>query len=430
MEKRKRIGQRDIKALMPGQTIWDSAVVGFGARRQKGNAVSYVVFYRTKEGRQRWHTIGRHGAPWTPDLARTEAIKVLGRVADDEDPAGDKRTKRKAASVSELCDFYLKDAEAGRVLTRFKLPKKAGTLTLDRGRIERHIKPLIGNLKVAAVTATDIENLLHDIAAGRTAAIVPTKQRGVSRVRGGKATANRVVRLLGAVFSYAVKHKMRTDNPVRGVTQFEDGRKHRRLSSREYRALGKALSQAEKAGMWPAAVAATRFIALTGWRSGEVLKLRWNEVDLERRMAFLADTKTGKSLRPLSRIAADLVHSQSRLGDLIFPATRGNGNLIMSGYKKFFGKIAKVGDLPRDITPHSLRHSFASVAADHPPFGAGLSDLTIGALIGHKGRTITASRHIHCADPVLLAAADMVADLTVELMTERHQSAKIVVLGA
>src|SRR6516165_273880 len=103
MEKRKRIGQRDIKALMPGQTIWDSAVVGFGARRQKGNAVSYVVFYRTKEGRQRWHTIGRHGAPWTPDLARTEDIKVLGLVAYDEDPAGDKRPKRKAASVSELC---------------------------------------------------------------------------------------------------------------------------------------------------------------------------------------------------------------------------------------------------------------------------------------------------------------------------------------
>ena len=270
---------------------------------------------------------------------------------------------------------------------------------------------------------------MHDIAAGKTAATVATKPRGVARVRGGKATANRVVRLLGAIFSYAVKHKMRPDNPVRGVAQFQDGENQRRLSNQEYRALGDALRKASKAGMWPAAVAVTRFIAVSGWRSGEALALRWNEIDLDRRTVFLTETKTGKSMRPLSNIAADLLRRQPRFAGLVFPATRGNGDLIMTGYKKFFRKIAKAGALPADITPHTLRHSFASVAADPPPNGPGFSDLTIGALIGHKGRTMT-SRYAHGADAVLLAAADAVADRTAELMGDRRQGAKIVALRA
>ena len=397
MEKRRRIGQRDVKALRPDQTIWDSAVTGFGARRQRSDARSYFVFYRTAEGRQRWHTIGRHGAPWTPELARTEAVKILGRVAEGEDPAADKQTLRRAASVLELCDLYLADAEAGRILTRFKRPKKNSTLAIDRGRVARHIKPLIGKLKVASVTATDVENLLHDIAAGKTAATVSTKPRGVARVRGGKATANRVVRLLGAIFGYAVKHKMRVDNPVRRVTQFADDQKRRRLSSQEYRALGAAMTKCASAEMWPPAVAVARFLALTGWRSGEALAL-------------------------CSKAAIAVLRTQPRSRELVFPATRGNGT--MTGFKRFFRKITKAGNLPPDITPHSLRHSFASTAADEPPIGAGLSDTTIGALIGHKGRSITSSRYIHSADAVLLAAADAVAACITELMGDRRQAAK------
>jgi hypothetical protein len=73
MGERKRIGLRDVRALHPGKTIWDAAVPGFGARRQKGDAVAYVLFYRTVAGRQRWQTIDRHGAPWTPEQAREEA---------------------------------------------------------------------------------------------------------------------------------------------------------------------------------------------------------------------------------------------------------------------------------------------------------------------------------------------------------------------
>src|SRR6202162_685149 len=115
MAMRARLGLREVRALAPGQTIWDATLPGFGARRQKGPGVTYVVIYRTADGRQRWHTIGRHGAPWTPDQARDEARRLLGLVVGGADPARDKQVRRKAATVTELCDLYLADAEAGRL---------------------------------------------------------------------------------------------------------------------------------------------------------------------------------------------------------------------------------------------------------------------------------------------------------------------------
>ena len=107
-----------MRSLKLGETVWDAAVTGFAARRQKGDAIAYVLKYRTAEGRQRWHTIGRHGAPWTPDKAREEAQRLLGEVAKGGDPAADKKALRKAATVAELCDLYLTEALEGRVLKR------------------------------------------------------------------------------------------------------------------------------------------------------------------------------------------------------------------------------------------------------------------------------------------------------------------------
>jgi integrase len=272
---------------------------------------------------------------------------------------------------------------------------------------------------VGAVTREDIEAFMHDVAAGKTASRTKTKPRGLARVRGGKGTATRTMGLLGAIFAYAVRHRMRTDNPVHGVTRFADGKRQRRLSDDEYKAFGDALRQAHSENIWPAAIAAARFLALTGWRSGEALGLRWDEIDLARRTATLGDTKTGRSVRPLSLAACDVMRSLSRSGDLVFPATRGKGDVIMSGFKKLWKRIAKLGGLPPDVTPHVLRHSFASLAAD-----LGYSEPVIAALVGHQGRSTT-SRYVHSADAVLLAAADAVADRNTELMGERRTERQV-----
>src|SRR5262249_27746663 len=192
------------------------------------------------------------GSPWTPDMARDAAKRILGHVADGADPAADKHAKRKAASVAELCDMYIADAEAGGLFTRREAAKKASTIGTDKGRIERHIKPLLGSMKVAAVTREDIDGFMHAIAEGRTAARIKTgKKRGLANVRGGKGTASRTVGLVGSIFSYAVRYRMRPDNPVRGVIRFADGRRERRLSDAEYKMLGAALKKATDEQLWP-----------------------------------------------------------------------------------------------------------------------------------------------------------------------------------
>ena len=418
----KRIGLREIRALGTDQIIWDGAVTGFGARRRLGTAVVYMVKYRTTGGRQRWHVIGRHGAPWTPETAREKAKIILGDVADGADPAAEKRAARKAKLVAELCDLYLADAEAGRLLTRRKAAKKPSTLATDRGRIERHIKPLLGRMGVAAIEREDIERFMHAVAEGDTAARIKTGLHGLARVQGGRGTATRTVGLLGAIFAYAVRHRMRSDNPVHGIMRFADGRRERRLSDDEYAALGAALRQGEADGIWPAATAAARFLALTGWRSGEALGLRWSEIDLARRTVRLADTKTGLSVRPLSHAACDVLRALPGMaGERVFSASRG-GPETMLHLKKFWPRIAKIGGLPKEITLHVLRHSYASLAGD-----LGYSEPTIAALVGHKGQTIT-SRYVHSADAVLLATADAVANRTAVLMGEDKPASEVVPL--
>jgi integrase len=96
--------------------------------------------------------------------------------------------------------------------------------------------------------------------------------------------------------------------------------------------------------------------------------------------------------------------------------------VILSGFKKMWKKIAKLGSLPVDVTPHTLRHSFTSLAAD-----LGYSEPTIAAMVGHKGRTTT-SRYVHSADAVLLAAADAVANCTAELMGDALPAAQVIQL--
>src|SRR5271167_3196935 len=125
----RRIGKRSIAILKPGQVVWDGDVSGFGARRQ-ADSVSYVLIYRTAEGRQRWHTIGRHGSPWTPDEARKEAKRLLGSVARGLDPAEARIDERRALTFEELCDLYFAEGVAH---------KKPSTLRSDRARARIHL---------------------------------------------------------------------------------------------------------------------------------------------------------------------------------------------------------------------------------------------------------------------------------------------------
>ena len=415
---------KSVEKLPLNRVAWDEgkgSVSGYGIRRRTGKTVVYMLKYRTLDGRQRWHTIGRHGAPWTPDMARDEARRLLGEVVKGDDPAAAKAAKRKAATVAEMCDAYLEAAEAGRILTRRREAKKPSTLVTDKGRIERHIKPVLGRLKMSAVTRDDVESFMHAVTEGETKAWIKTGKHGLARVTGGRGTATRTMGLLGAIFAYAVERKLRVDNPVRGIKRHKDGQRNRRLSEAEYAALGEALRTTPETA-WPIAVAATKFLALTGWRRGEMLALKWSEVDLVTRTARLSDSKTGASMRPLSHGTCDALRALPRLGELVFPASVGVDK-PMRGFHKIWLRVAKQAALPSDVTPHVLRHSIASVADDLE-----VSELTIAALLGHKKASVTA-KYAHKADAVLLQAADVVSDRIAELMGDPRPAGVLVELS-
>ena len=87
----------------------------------------------------------------TVEEARREAKIKLAEVARGEDPSEARRVARGAHAVAELCDSYMQDAWAGRILHRGRR-KKSSTLQIDEGRIRRHIKPLLGEKPIDEVT--------------------------------------------------------------------------------------------------------------------------------------------------------------------------------------------------------------------------------------------------------------------------------------
>ena len=125
-------------------------------------------------------TIGAHGSPWTSEKAREQARKILGRAANGEDPAKEKQEAKKQITVADLCDLYLEHGTG---------TKKPSTLSTDKGRIERHIKPLLGRKKVPEVTRADVKRFLQDVANGKTARDEKTGLHGRAIVTGGEGTA-------------------------------------------------------------------------------------------------------------------------------------------------------------------------------------------------------------------------------------------------
>ena len=409
-----KLTKRIVDAVRPGPAgadvfAWDSELRGFGLRMKPTGAASYIVQYRTPEGRTRRLAIGRVGT-LTPDEARTEAREKLAAATKGADPSAERHAAKTAMTVAELCDVYL-DEGAARI--------KASTLAMDRSRIERHVKPLLGTRTVRSLTVADIEKLQLDIAAGRTAKA--RSGRG-GATTGGKGVAARTVGMLGTVLELGRRRRLIAENPAREVDRLPEGRQRRFLNLDELEQLGAVMRKAEGEGAENrTGIAAVRFLLLTGLRRNEALALPWRWVDLRSRCIRFDDTKSGAQLRPLGASAIKLLEDlpKGSGSPFVFPADRGDGHFV--GLPRVLERLCGSAGLA-DVTVHVLRHSFAATAAE-----MGFSELTIAGLLGHRVPGVTA-RYAHIPDRALLAAGDQISH-RIAAALDQSASAGVVMLG-
>lgn len=397
---------------------WCGELPGFGCRVRPSGSKSFIAQYRIggRRGVTRKVTIGTYGK-LTVEEARAEARRVLRNAELGNDEAAERTKLRKEMTVSELCDEYLRDGIDH---------KKPSTIATDKGRIERHIKPLLGNRRIGAVEDADILRFMKDVANGRTAADEKTRKHGRAIVTGGKGTATRTVRLLGGIFAYAVKQKYLKTNPRAGVKVYADAKGERYLNGDELARLGDALREAETVGLpWvmkdgakakhrpkdaeerretisPHAIAAIRLLLLTGCRAGEILTLKWQHVDFERGFLNLSDSKTGAKVVVLAAPAMAVLADIPRVKDNPYVVVGDKPKEPRSDLKRPWARITARAGL-EGLRLHDLRHTFASAGA-----GAGMGLPIVGKLLGHASQATTA-RYAHLADSPLRQGANFIA---------------------
>jgi len=373
---------------------WDGELTGFGVRVRASGSMSFVAVYRTggRNSPQRRVTIGAVGKI-EADKAREEAKTIVRQAELGQDRAADKARARAEMTFSQVCDLYLKEGCE---------TKKPSTIATDKGRIERHIKPLLGKKRIGEITRTDIENFMRDVANGRTAVDERTKARGRAIVEGGKGTATRTVGLLGGIMSFAVSRQMRSDNPVRGVKRYPDKKGETFLSSSQLAELGNALAGLETEGANPFAIAIIRLLAFTGARKTEIASLKWSELDLERGYLRLDDSKTGAKIIPIGAPACEILAAQTAIDSspYVFPASSGTG--YFQGVERVWARLKERAGFPK-LRLHDLRHSFASIG-----LARGDALPVIGAILGHAD-VKTTSRYAHLADDPVRQAANSIS---------------------
>ncbi|HEV2897697.1 MAG TPA: site-specific integrase [Pseudaminobacter sp.] len=236
-------------------------------------------------------------------------------------------------------------------------------------------------------------------------------------MKGGIGTAARTTGLLGGILTYAVDEGIVPSNPAQGIKLPADNVRTRRMSANEYRTLGEALTGEEAAFDTPQAITGAWLLALTGCRLGEIETLKWAEVDAASGCLRLTDSKSGPSVRPIGREALDVLRRALLVPGCpyVLPALRKDGHYkgLAGAWARFMKRATLEG-----VTPHTMRHSYASVAGD-----LGFADSTIGAMLGHAGGTVT-SQYIHRLDSVLVAAANKVCAEVYRQMT--GEAAKVV----
>ena len=368
-----------IDALPMDETVWASDCAGLHARRGK-RGVIFSVMYRNSLGVQRYVKLGSLQF-MSPAQAYKAAKDIRLRAAGGQDPSAEKSEARAAGTLNDLIDAYLEAAKAGKVLVKGGAVKKANSLKSEGSRATHWLRPKLGKKPIGSIHLDTVNDFVTAVAA-----------------ESSPANATACAALLSTMFAFGMKTRRVKKNPCVGVDKFTVQGKERVLSDDEWKALGVNLT---KEGVWPHAAAMVRFLAHTAVRRSEAIALRFEFCDLKKRVVMFPETKTGKSVRYLSKQAVAIIESQRKAvaGDVVFPGVK-----AATIDPKWALDLVKPAD---DISCHTFRHSYATLA------GLAYPEAVVGALLGHSRKGNVTKGYIHAGDPTalspLLAAADFVS---------------------
>jgi integrase len=237
----------------------------------------------------------------------------------------------------------------------------------SRDRQEAVIKPELGATKADKVTRAQVARL-H------------------GKLKATPFQANRVLAIIGSMYAFAGRAGIVAEgmNPARRIEQFKEHRRERFLTGGQLERLGSAIREAEAKGIpWnvderkpkakhlpkaknrftrigPFAAAAIRLLLFTGCRLREILHLKWEQVDLERGLLFLADSKTGRKTVILNAPALAVLARLDQVGSYIVPGD--DPEKPRADLKRPWGAVAKRAGLS-GVRLHDLRHTYASFGA-------------------------------------------------------------------
>lgn len=358
--------------------LWDTEVPGFACKITPTGKRTYFVYYRNQHGQQRKPTIGQHSV-LTCDDARAIARQWLADAARGGDPSNDKRSKRKAATMKELCQKYLTEYAA--------VHKKPSSFKQDERLIMNKVLPMLGRKQVEAIRRSDVLALQHTY-------------------RDAPYECNRVLALLSKMFNLAEAWGLRPDgsNPCRHVKKFKEHKRERFLTPDELARVGLVLDELEWGGLEPQGyLDAIRLLALTGCRLGEIVGLRWDQVDLPRAAIHLSDAKAGARTVPLGAAAIDALKRIERTDDpWVIRGARPGRKPVVGSVEHVWQRVRVLADLP-GVRLHDFRHTVGTYSGQ-----AGHNAFVVRDLLGHKTLAMT-GRYVERDHDPLRQAADEVS---------------------
>ena len=305
-------------------------MAGLGLQVTQAGKRNFVIRYKDAVGRKRQAILCRASEVSLRDIRQRAGDELLRIRAGESDPLERRREAMEAPTVDDGLDRFFDETVPERLDIGKLKPK-----TVQEYRLQsKTIRDSIGRLRVEAVSRRDIERMVKPL-------------RPVMR--------NRTLALASRLFTLFQSWEWCDANPVRFVEKAREEPRDRTLAESEIVALAGAL-EAESASS-PAAVAAIRFAMTTGLRIGEVIAMRWVDVDFEGGRVLLPDTKTGRRWQSLSSAALESLAAHPRIhgAEYVF-TTAGRAAITYKTTLGAFRRAAARAGLD-DVRIHDLRRT-------------------------------------------------------------------------